>query len=275
MIEELLSKKQESDLFDIKLEYYKDDRKFELIKDVVSFANCRELGDKYIIFGVENKTFRIKGVDEELPDISEIQSLLSTYVEPSLEIEMDSRVISGKNIKFIRIKNCINKPYVIKKSYSKYGKVELREGELYIRKNATNSIVTRNDIIQMFKEKEKFSIFLKCVNIFSNGISLLIELKNETVNSININKLSLRIIFKTREFVLNKCYTYDKNRNVKNKLCIDKDNSLYINSNSCRVELLYFEMDEKLVNALNENKAEIYLNIKDDKLLNMDTKVEI
>ena len=220
MIEKLLATKQESDVFDIKLKYYEEDKKFSLIKDVVSFANCRELGDKYIIFGVENNTFKIEGMNDELPDISEIHSLLNTYIEPSIEIELGSQIIVGKEIRYIKIKNCINKPYVIKKPYSKNGKTELREGEIYIRKNATNSIATRSDLIQMFAEKEKFSITINELAVSSRSILLLLELKNETNNIIDVTKMTIRIIHNRQEFVVSKSYFYNNNKKIKNIIYI-------------------------------------------------------
>lgn len=276
MIEELLAKKQESDLFDIKQEYYEKDEKFALIKDVVSFANCREFGDKYIIFGVENKTFDIWGTCSELPDISDIQSLLNTYVEPSIDIEIGNQIIRGQEVKYIKIKNCVNKPYMIKKTYCKNGKTELKEGEIYIRKNATNSIATRNDLIQMFSEKEKVSILSSQLFILPNAISLLLEIRNETSNILNISKILLRIISNKQEFVVNRCYVYDNNKKIKNKLCIDKDNCLQINKNSRLVEWLYFDIDDRLLQLITNNKElNIYLKIIDNKFLDTDVKVEI
>ena len=274
MIKELLDKKQESDLFDIKLKYYEDDKKFALIKDVVSFANCSEPGDKYIIFGVENKTFAIKGISDELPDISDIQSLLNTYIEPNIEFNIDEQIIDGKIIKYIKIKNFLNKPYMIKQAYSKNGKTELREGEIYIRKNATNSIATRNDLMKIFITKENFSVTTNENIVSLNSILLLLELKNETSNTIDITKMTIRIFYNQQEFSISKSYLYNKTRNIKNKLCIDKENKIRINPYSKRLEWLYFDIDDKLFKILSKNnEAKVYLNIKNDKYLNMDVKL--
>ncbi len=276
MIEKLLATKQESDVFDIKLKYYEEDKKSSLIKDIVSFANCKELGDKFIIFGVEDKTFKIKGMSGELPDISEIQSLLNSYIEPSIKIELGSQIVEGKEIKYIKIKNCINKPYVIKKPYSKNGKTELRDGEIYIRKNATNSIATRNDLIQMFAEKEKFSIAINESAISSRAILLLLELKNETNNIIDVTKMAIRIIHNQQELVVSKSYLYNNNKKVKNKLCIDKENQLCISEYSKRLEWVCFDIDDKLFEIISKNKEiKVYLNIKDDKSLNIDVDIKV
>lgn len=276
MIEKLLATKQESDVFDIKLKYYEEDKKSSLIKDIVSFANCKEHGDKFIIFGVEDKTFKIKGMSGELPDISEIQSLLNSYIEPSIKIELGSQIVEGKEIKYIKIKNCINKPYIIKKPYSKNGKTELRDGEIYIRKNATNSIATRNDLIQMFAEKEKFSIAINESAILSRAILLLLELKNETNNIIDVTKMAIRIIHNQQELVVSKSYLYNNNKKVKNKLCIDKENQLCISEYSKRLEWVCFDIDDKLFEIISKNKEiKIYLNIKDDKSLNIDVDIKV
>lgn len=239
-------------------------------------TNCKELGDKFIIFGVEDKTFKIKGMSGELPDISEIQSLLNSYIEPSIKIELGSQIVEGKEIKYIKIKNCINKPYVIKKPYSKNGKTELRDGEIYIRKNATNSIATRNDLIQMFAEKEKFSIAINESAISSRAILLLLELKNETNNIIDVTKMAIRIIHNQQELVVSKSYLYNNNKKVKNKLCIDKENQLCISEYSKRLEWVCFDIDDKLFEIISKNKEiKVYLNIKDDKSLNIDVDIKV
>lgn len=275
MIEKLLATKQESDVFDIKLKYYEEDKKSSLIKDIVSFANCKELGDKFIIFGVEDKTFKIKGMSGELPDISEIQSLLNPYIEPSIKIELGSQIVEGKEIKYIKIKNCINKPYVIKKPYSKNGKTELREGEIYIRKNATNSIATRNDLIQMFMEREIFFAIINQVDILSKMVLLLLELKNETSQIVDVTKIAFRIINNQQEFSVNKGYLYNNNQKIKSKLCIDKNNKIRVLPYSKRLEWLCFDVDDKLYEIITKNKGvKLYLKIMDDSLLNLDVDIK-
>lgn len=275
MIEKLLATKQESDVFDIKLKYYDEDKKFSLIKDIISFANCRENNDKYLIFGVEDKTFKIKGLSGELPDISEIQSLLNMYIEPNVDIEIGTKIIKAKKIKYIKIKNCINKPYIIKRSYLKNGKTELREGEIYIRKNATNSIATRNDLIQMFMERENFFAIVNQVGISSKMVLLLIELKNETSQIIDVTKIAFRIINNQQEFSVNKGYLYNNNQKIKSKLCIDKNNKIRVFPYSKRLEWLCFDVDDKLYEIITKNKGvKLYLKIMDDSLLNLDVDIK-
>lgn len=275
MIEKLLTTKQESDVFDIKLKYYDEDKKFSLIKDIISFANCREHNDKYLIFGVEDKTFKIKGLSGEIPDISEIQSLLNMYIEPNVDIEIGTKIIKAKKIKYIKIKNCTNKPYIIKKSYLKNGKTELREGEIYIRKNATNSIATRNDLIQMFMERENFFAIINQVAISSKMVLLLIELKNETSQIVDVTKITFRIINNQQEFSVNKGYLYNNNQKIKSKLCIDKNNKIRVFPYSKRLEWLCFDVDDKLYEIVTKNKGvKLYLKIMDDSLLNLDVDIK-
>ena len=275
MIEKLLTTKQESDVFDIKLKYYDEDKKFSLIKDIISFENCREHNDKYLIFGVEDKTFKIKGLSGEMPDISEIQSLLNMYIEPNVDIEIGTKIIKAKKIKYIKIKNCTNKPYIIKKSYLKNGKTELREGEIYIRKNATNSIATRNDLIQMFMERENFFAIINQVDILSKMVLLLIELKNETSQIVDVTKIAFRIINNQQEFSVNKGYLYNNNHKIKSKLCIDKNNIIRVLPYSKRLEWLCFDVDDKLYEIITKNKGvKLYLKIMDDSLLNLDVDIK-
>ena len=79
-LETLLNKKQENDNLDVKLKFYDKDQYSDLVKDVVSFANCLTAGDKYIVFGIEDITFKVCGIDDELPDISHLQQIINTYV---------------------------------------------------------------------------------------------------------------------------------------------------------------------------------------------------
>jgi hypothetical protein len=168
---DLISSKDENDQVDIKKEYYSKEKKYDLIKDIVSFANNSKPKDKYIVFGVENSTWNAIGIDlDSLPDISEINNLLHTYVEPFINVELGQFEYQGVTLGFIRIPHHeLNRPYVISKEYSKNKGTFLRKGEIYIRKGATNFIAERSDLDCIYHNRGTLDISLYTKELsFSN-----------------------------------------------------------------------------------------------------------
>ena len=157
---DLIVAHDENDQVDFKKEYYSKEKKYDLIKDIVSFANNTKPRDKYIVFGVENSSWIPTGVNiSSLPDISEINDLLHMYVEPFIDVELGHLDYQGVTIGFIRIPhNELNRPYVISKEYSKNKVTSLRKGEIYIRKGASNFICERNDLDDIYNNKGTLDI---------------------------------------------------------------------------------------------------------------------
>lgn len=62
-ITSLINKKQEGGYWDFKLEWH--DNKAELLHDIICLANNMENRDAYLIFGVEDKTCQIIGINED------------------------------------------------------------------------------------------------------------------------------------------------------------------------------------------------------------------
>lgn len=176
-ISALIQNRQENESVDFKQHYYHDDKKYDLIKDIVSFSNETTSIDKYIVFGIINGTWEAVGIDlSTIPDISVINDLLRTYVEPFIYIEVGQIKYNGKDLGYIRIPvNHADRPYVIKKDYSKQGKTHLRCGEIYIRKNANNYIATRHDLDQIYRNNGAFLI-----SVFDSTIDIgLVQIRNE------------------------------------------------------------------------------------------------
>ena len=57
----LIQSKREDEWWDFKQQHHKD--KAELLHDIICMANNRAKRDSYIIFGVEDETFKIVGVE--------------------------------------------------------------------------------------------------------------------------------------------------------------------------------------------------------------------
>ena len=152
---ELIKINKETDFVDFKEFFYSNEKKHDLIKDVVSFANNINVKNKYIIFGVVNSTGEIKGIEpESLLDISDIIDFLRVYVEPFVEVELDSFEYQGVTIAYLTILSSnTDRPYVIKKEYQKRSNIYLRQGEIYIRKGASNFIACRADLDEIYANK--------------------------------------------------------------------------------------------------------------------------
>ena len=159
-IKKLLSLRMENEYFDIKEKYYEKTKKYELVKDICAFLNnCIDI-DKYIVFGVEDNTWKIVGMQGQPKiEISNIQQLLNQYVEPSVMIDVGEITVDGKTLGYIKIrKDNLDRPYIIKKSASDNNRFVIREGEIYIRKGATNFIANRKDLDNIYNKRQKFSI---------------------------------------------------------------------------------------------------------------------
>ena len=183
-ISSLIQNQQENEFVDFKQHYYHDDKKYDLIKDIVSFSNETTAIDKYIVFGVINGTWEIVGIDfSTMPDVSIINDLLHMYVEPFIYVEVGQIKYSGKVLGYIKIPvDRADRPYVIKKDYSKQGKTHLRCGEIYIRKNANNFIATRRDLDQIYRNNGTFII-----SVFDCTIDIgLVQIRNERKSFVQV-----------------------------------------------------------------------------------------
>lgn len=63
IIEDLIRSRREDDWWDFKREHHHD--KADLVHDITCMANSRANRDAYIIFGVEDKTFKIIGIEND------------------------------------------------------------------------------------------------------------------------------------------------------------------------------------------------------------------
>lgn len=227
-ISSLIQNQQENEFVDFKQFYYHDDKKYDLIKDVVSFSNEVTSVDKYIVFGVINGTWETVGIDlSTMPDVSAINDLLHMYVEPFIYVEVGQIKYNGKDLGYIKIPvDRADRPYVIKKEYSKQGKIHLRCGEIYVRKNANNFIATRRDLDHIYRNNGAFLIsvfdstidigFVQIRNERKSFVQVRTVLANKTSHSINICSGTCDI-FTSRNTTQYECvYCEDRTRKFTN-----------------------------------------------------------
>ncbi len=181
---QLIESQNETEFVDFKQEFYHKEKTPDLIKDVVSFANVSSNEEKYIIIGLDNDKNNIMDVDyEKVRDISEINQLLNEYCEPFINVELFRFKYNGKKLLALIIFNNIDRPYIIKKEYNKKG-CALRTGEIYIRHGATNFIANRNDLDEIYANRQKIDLVVKDNAI--KFINLRHGTKNEQVCCLQI-----------------------------------------------------------------------------------------
>lgn len=260
----LIISQDENDQVDFKKEYYSKEKKYDLIKDIVSFANNIKPKDKYIVFGVENSTWNVLGIDRaSLPDISEINNLLHSYVEPFIDVELGYLDYQGVTIGFIRIPHHdLNRLYVISKEYNKNKGVFLRKGEIYTRKGATNFIAERSDLDCIYHNKGTLDINLytkelSFSNIRINGNSYLTGqvrciIQNNTPKTIVIDSIHIfvhcgsNLIEHTVEFIDDQKSVFIKMPESLSQI------PMQISSGDSLQKTVYFEISE--IAAINLNK---------------------
>ncbi|SKA85165.1 Putative DNA-binding domain-containing protein [Caloramator quimbayensis] len=138
---QLLSK-EEGPKLDFKLKLFTDTEssKKELSKDVCAIANSRG-GRGYILFGIEDKTKRIVGINKEEFDEEQIQQIVSTRTVPPVPISVEIINFQGKDIGIITIYSTEQKPHQIRDT-----------GSFYIRRGSTTDIMHKEEIASMMQD---------------------------------------------------------------------------------------------------------------------------
>lgn len=146
----------ENEFLDFKLEIYdwkNLEKKEDFLKDVIALANSTAQGDKYIILGAkikENGERVLKGIDtKELKDSAVYQQIVVENIEPEISIEVKPIEVDGLTYGIVRIFNCNNKPYLLRK---KYGNLE--KGYMVVRKGSRNTNISRYILDDIYNAKK-------------------------------------------------------------------------------------------------------------------------
>lgn len=137
----LLAKNESTKLdFKERLSIKTDWEKKEMAKDVSAIANSKG-GRGYIIFGIEDKTKRVVGIDGlEYPE-EQIQQIISQRCDPPVTIKFDLVSYDGKVIGVLTIYKSSQKPHQI-----------LQNGSFYLRRGSTTDIARREEIAGMLQD---------------------------------------------------------------------------------------------------------------------------
>ena len=278
---EYINAKRETELFDIKEHYYSTDKKFDLIKDVSSFANNKNNSDKYIAFGIKDKIWRVVGVKEsDIPQISDIEQLINQYIEPNLQISLESCTLKNKTVIAIKIHgDNTNRPYIIKKTSPNNGKSCIRCGEIYLRKGTMNCIANRADIDEIYALNNNLDVCLKTKDIKINEaigllksekyLSLDVQFNNNLKENYNIQKIHLKIKINNEIVVLDECKESIGTISNSDRYFINKNRPLIIQQSSTCFRYLNFRIEQNFVNKIKQDSIksiEILINEgKDEK----------
>ncbi|CDF58722.1 helix-turn-helix domain-containing protein [Thermobrachium celere] len=139
---QLLLSKPEGPKLDFKENIYlnTEGEKKELARDVCAIANSFG-GRGYIIYGVEDKTKKVVGINKEDFNEEKIQQIISTRIDPPVSITAEVVNLHGKNIGIITIYNSNNRPHQLKEN-----------GTFYIRRGSTTDFMHKEEIAYMLQE---------------------------------------------------------------------------------------------------------------------------
>ena len=264
---DLINNNKETDFVDFKEFFYNKEKKYDLIKDVVSFANNVHVKNKYIIFGVVDSTGEVKGIQpESLLDISDIIDMLHVYVEPFVEVEIDSFKYQGVTIAYLTVLSSnMNRPYIIRKDYQKRSNTYLRQGEIYIRKGASNFIACRADLDDIYTNKGTLELdfYNKRIDIaqllIGNQRGLIGKVRgvlfNNSSQSIVIDSIKIVVECASNSIEYDIDFVDDEKTVFSQKPSLLRRVPLQLEAGKCIQKTLYFSVSEFSAKTLYEKTA--------------------
>lgn len=166
IFENYIKNEFENEFLDFKIKPYdwkSKESKEDFLRDVLSLANSITNNDRYIILGAKvkpNGERILKGIDtKELKDSSDYQQIVTEHIEPEISIEVKIVNIDNLDYGIIRIFNCNDRPYVIKKKYE-----NLEQGFIETRRGSRNTNISRYFLDEMYslknpKLRSEFAIY--------------------------------------------------------------------------------------------------------------------
>jgi hypothetical protein len=139
-IQDLITLKQEGSYWDFKKEWYSQEKKADLLFDIICMANNLENRDAYIINGIdEEDDYKIKDIKDDVnrKNTQMIVDFLKDKkfaggVRPTVYVE--SILLDGSNINVIVIKNSHSTPYYLTERYQ-----SIEANNIYTRVMDTNT----------------------------------------------------------------------------------------------------------------------------------------
>lgn len=138
-----LLKNDEGFKLDFKLQLHLefDSEKKEFVKDVIAIANTAG-GRGYIIFGVEDQTRRIVGLDTIPEHIEErIQQMIANRSTPPVPVRFDLLEVDHKKVGIVTIFKSMQVPHQL-----------IQTGAFYVRRGSTTDKANRHEIANMLQQ---------------------------------------------------------------------------------------------------------------------------
>ncbi len=127
--------------FKLKLSLDLDSEKKEFVKDVIAIANTPG-GRGYIVFGVEDATRRIIGLEAIPEHIEErIQQVIANRATPPVPVRFDTIEVEGKVLGVVTIFKSMQVPHQM-----------LQTGAFYIRRGSTTDKAGRHEVANMLQQ---------------------------------------------------------------------------------------------------------------------------
>jgi len=137
-----LLQKEEGEKLDFKacLCLATEGEKKELVKDVTAMANTRG-GRGHIIFGIEDKTKRVLGIDRDAFHEEQIQQIIYNRSDPPVPVQVDFVEYEGKLLAAITIFRSRHAPHQV-----------IQTGAFYIRRGSTTDFARRSELASIMQE---------------------------------------------------------------------------------------------------------------------------
>lgn len=136
--------KREDESWDFKQKWENQSKNADLLHDIICMANNQNDEDAYIIFGVENTTFKIIGI-ENTEDRKSQQNVIDFLKDKKFEsgirpiIEVRTIYLEDHELDILIIKNTNNTPYYLIESYR-----DVLQYHIYTRIGDTNTPKDKN-----------------------------------------------------------------------------------------------------------------------------------
>lgn len=224
--------------FKLKLELYYETGKKELTKDICAIANSNG-GRGYIIVGVEDKTKKIIGIEEnDIFQEEQIQQIVTTRCEPPIPIEVDFVNIKDKKIGVISIYDGGQKPYQVREN-----------GAFYIRRGSTTDVMRKQELIALLEEN--LSLTIETCPLIKSSIDVLnMELVNKyfSKKGIDVNEENKKFLLLSAGIAFERKEESPLNCTYGGLLVFSDKNYMYIPNNMI-----------KIINKLNHVNEEIHI----------------
>jgi predicted HTH transcriptional regulator len=126
--------------FKAQLSLKTDSEKKEMAKDVAAIANSKG-GRGYIVFGIEDGTKSILGIEGKRYTEEQMQQIISQRCDPPATVKLDIVSTDDKQVAVLTIYKSSQKPHQIRQT-----------GVFYIRRGSTTDIARREEIAGMLQE---------------------------------------------------------------------------------------------------------------------------